>query len=90
MNLCQLFDFDTDTGILSNVISLSSPNYAVIYGVEFSSDNSKLYITSATNRKIYQFNLLAASETAINASSTLIGQTASNYVFGLHGLAVII
>jgi gliding motility-associated-like protein len=83
MNLCQLFDFDTDTGILSNVISLSSPNYAVIYGVEFSSDNSKLYITSATNRSIYQFNLLAGSEIALNASSTLIGQTASNYVFGL-------
>jgi gliding motility-associated-like protein len=83
MNLCQVLDFDNNTGTLSNVISLSSPNYAVIYGIEFSSDNSKLYVTSATNRKIYQFNLLAGNETAINASSTVIGQTASNYVFGL-------
>ncbi len=83
MNLCQVFDFDTNTGILSNTISLSSPNYAVIYGVEFSSDNSKLYVTSATNRMIYQFNLLAGNETAINASSIVIGQTTSNYVFGL-------
>ena len=65
----ELFDFDNITGVVSNNIDI--PNgYWQCYGVEFSPDNSKLYTTgnSATESKIYQYDLNAGSPTAIIAS----------------------
>lgn len=68
--VAELFDFDKATGILSNHINLTTNNNE--YGVEFSPDNSKLYITNIAG--LHQFDLLAGggTETAINASKTTI------------------
>jgi len=43
-NRVELFDFNNTTGVISNAVLVSTGDYA--YGVEFSPDNSKLYISS--------------------------------------------
>ncbi len=66
----EVFSFNSLTGVLSNSISLTkSPGN---YGVEFSPDNTKFYLTSTNG--IFQFDLTAGggTEAAINASKTLI------------------
>lgn len=68
--VAEVFDFDRSTGIVSNRISLTTANNE--YGVEFSPDNSKLYVTSFAG--LHQFDLLAGggTQTAINSSKTNI------------------
>lgn len=74
----QVFDFDKSTGILSNVIYLnnfSNSNYGV-YGVEFSPNNSLLYLSEGgpiSLNFIYQYNLLAGSPSLINNTRITIG-----------------
>ena len=59
-NLKELFSFDNVTGIVSNFIDLETAQDTFGgYGVSFSPDNSKLYISSNSPGKIYQFNLNA-------------------------------
>lgn len=79
--VAELFDFDKATGILSNHISLNTDNNE--YGVEFSPDNSKLYITNSNG--LHQFNLLAGGGTqaAINSSKTNIPMSYNCYPAGL-------
>lgn len=64
----ELFDFDNATGMVSNPILLSINEE--FYGVEFSSDNSKMYVSVVSPSIIYQFDLnaanIAASKNAIN------------------------
>jgi len=59
-NIAEYFDFDINTGVVSNCVNIQSdPNYNY-YGVSFSPDNSKLYITGCLNfNGIYQFDLNA-------------------------------
>lgn len=68
--VAEFFNFDKSTGILSNHISLTTENNS--YGVEFSPDNSKLYITNVNG--LHQFDLLAGggAPSSINASKTNI------------------
>lgn len=68
----ELFDFDNSTGIVSNQVLIG--NNEEFYGVEFSPDNSKLYITVVSPAIIYQFDLLASN---IAASKNIVsyGQT---------------
>lgn len=75
----QLFDFDNENGTISNLISLNvTPR---TYGVCFSPDNTKLYITTGwTEKDIYQFDLTASN---IPASQTLVGTTAASYIGSL-------
>ena len=53
----RLYDFDNTTGILSNPIDLY-PNSGP-YGLEFSPDSSKLYVSSSNS--VWQFDLSAAN-----------------------------
>ncbi|MFP4846544.1 T9SS type B sorting domain-containing protein [Winogradskyella sp. PE311] len=62
-----LFDFDNDTGIVSNSLELYSPqNNNSPYGVEFSAENKKVYATlgfgagGGGQSQIIQWNLEAA------------------------------
>ena len=78
----DLFRFDALTGQVSDFIDLNpyfpAPNFSFIstsYGVEFSSDSSKLYITSANfypnftwEHNIHQFDISTYSAPAILAS----------------------
>jgi gliding motility-associated-like protein len=68
-NKIELYDFDNSTGTISNPRSVTTTNPGISpYGVEFSSDSRKLYITllqlvgngpPAFPSKIYQFDLLS-------------------------------
>jgi gliding motility-associated-like protein len=63
----ELFDFDNTTGIVSNPVLIG--NNEEFYGVEFSPDNSKLYVSVFSPPIIYQFDLLAAN---IAASKNIV------------------
>ena len=67
--VCQLYDFDASTGMLSNPLTLSAPSLIGIssYGCEFSPDASKLYATGGS--RLWQWDLCAGSNAAIAASA---------------------
>ncbi|MBF9220825.1 T9SS type B sorting domain-containing protein [Hymenobacter ruricola] len=71
----ELFDFDPATGVVANPVSLPLlPNSGGrAYGLEFSPDNSRLYVNSGFARRLFQYNLLAGSPTAILNSAQLLG-----------------
>jgi hypothetical protein len=60
----EIFDFNKTGGTLSNLISITGKTFDIgPYGVEFSSDNSKFYITEGAGEKIYQYDLTYTSST---------------------------
>ena len=79
----EMYDFDNSTGSLSNPMILY--NIDDPWGLEFSPDNTKLYVSqySALPRAIFQFDLTAGSDTAINNSRTLIYDLGSNAIRSL-------
>ena len=85
-SLMELFDLDITTGLLSNFINLS-PSSCAPYGVSFSPDNTKLYISysgvAIPYCRISQFDLNAGggnpdsirnSETVIFGSANALSQ----------------
>ena len=57
-DIIDIFDFNITAGTLSNFITLTGITYDVgPYGVEFSSDSSKFYISDGAGDTIYQFDL---------------------------------
>ncbi|MCC6369846.1 MAG: WD40 repeat domain-containing protein, partial [Bacteroidia bacterium] len=71
LQTCELYDFNANTGLLSNPIVLST----VIpgpYGCEFSSDNSKFYAGSSYDGSVYQWNLCAGTSSAIINSQYIV------------------
>lgn len=80
LNIMELFDFDMNTGLISNPITDNigfdplNP-FSGLYGCSFSPDNSKFYIGyfgSGDSSKVYQYNMLAGSSAAILASRTVV------------------
>ena len=59
-NKYELFDFDNLNGTVSNGIT-SPANYVGAYGVEFSPDGTKLYVTQIDVSNIYQFDITQPS-----------------------------
>jgi len=57
----ELYDFDAATGVISNSLSLFSStafiNNSAPYGVEFSPDGSKLYISTIGSHSVYACSL---------------------------------
>lgn len=82
----ELFDFDVNTGIVSNLNVLKNNNPDLAYGVEFSPNSEVLYITtlnqSIENYRVLQFDLNA---TNIPASAQTIFLS-SNYNFKFWGM----
>jgi len=76
-NVLELFDFDTQSGQLSNIVSFANrlSNLYSLYGVEFSPDNSRLYFGSTGG--FFQVNLNAGSPEDIVNSAILISETMS-------------
>ena len=72
----QLFDFDLQTGIISNPLTLT--NYSNAWGLAFSPDGSKLYSTQWTYSAVYQWDLTNYSQTAIQSSKYLIGNASGS------------
>ena len=71
----DLFDFDKSNGAISNAMSFDFSFNTQPYGAEFSPDQSKLYVGVLGPSLIWQFDLTAGNQAAINASKTLIGST---------------
>jgi hypothetical protein len=60
-SIAEYFNFDKNTGIVSNLVNIQTDTLYNYYGVSFSPDNSKLYISCwLNNNGVYQFNLNAA------------------------------
>jgi PKD repeat protein len=62
VNYVEIFDFDTATGELSNYLQIEIPtDYPQVYGVEFSSNSDKLFVTTNTpggsGSKLYELKL---------------------------------
>jgi hypothetical protein len=79
----ELFDFDNATGIVSNAIHLGNftPHIAwCLYGLEFSPDGSRLYVTQENPAVLVQYNLLAGSPAAIIASADTIVMYTANWL----------
>ncbi|MBI3501241.1 MAG: gliding motility-associated C-terminal domain-containing protein [Bacteroidetes bacterium] len=79
----DVFDFDNKTGVVSNPVSLSfGINH--VYGVEFSPDNSKLYVSYyeiGNAGWVSQFDLTASN---VAASQTVLGTSFDpNYIYAL-------
>jgi gliding motility-associated-like protein len=60
--IIELFDFNNETGVVSNASASPAGQYNDPYGLEFSPDNRKLYISTAplgafVERFVYQFNI---------------------------------
>jgi hypothetical protein len=63
-DIIDIFDFESSAGTLSNLISLTGFSFNVgPYGLEFSSDSSKFYVSEGAGEEIYQFNLSYTSAT---------------------------
>lgn len=81
-DIAQLYDFNPMTGVISNPITLSTET-GELYGVEFSPDESRLYVANSFYR-VYQYDLTAAnipnSKTTIYNGTRVVGglQMASN------------
>jgi gliding motility-associated-like protein len=71
----ELLNFNKTTGQFSNLINLSVTNP---FGVEFSPDGTKLYVSTRNATQIFQFNLSAGNAAAINASRVQIGTLPAN------------
>jgi gliding motility-associated-like protein len=72
LNLFEIFDFNKLNGVISNAITFPS-SYPFSYGMEFSPDDSRLYVSGGLGTNyIYQINMNAGSNAAIISSSTLI------------------
>ena len=65
-NVIQILDFDNSGGTLSNEILLTGVTFDNgPYGLEYSSDSSKFYVSDGASGKIKQFDLSYTSSTEI-------------------------
>jgi PKD repeat protein len=86
----RLYDFNTSTGIVSNLQQIAGQGYAA-WGLEFSPDGSKLYAARGPFF-LLQWDLTAGSTAAISASqytvfNTSAGSPAANFLHGALQLA---
>jgi gliding motility-associated-like protein len=88
--IIELFDFNTTTGVVSNLRSSGLSSFFYPIGLEFSPDNSKLYATTSPRNdpssptqipsELYQFDL--SSENPFLNYTTVYTQVGTDTVFG--------
>jgi hypothetical protein len=77
-DMWELFDFNTNTGMVSNPVTFLQTDH--VYGVEFSADASKIYVsTYDVNKTLVQYDLSLTNTVAIAVSETTISTTPSIY-----------
>lgn len=77
-NTVGIYDFDQNTGIVSNPITLAMPDH--VYGVEFSANSMLLYVSCYdVSGTLCQFNITLATAPLILASRTPLSVTADLY-----------
>lgn len=86
-DLVEVFDFNNESGIVSNPVGIQAKAKSYVYGIEFSPNGSLLYYSAGGIGEIWQVNLQAGSEKAIRASATFVGKTAKGNWIGALQLA---
>ena len=71
INVLEIFKFDPRNGNLEPYVTHLDTE-AYLYGVEFSSDVTKLYYT--THRKVFQLDLMSDDPVTISKSQTFLGE----------------
>jgi len=84
----EYFNFDKSTGVVSNWVNLQTntdyQNDYQYYGISFSQDNSKLYISCCLNNNgIFQFNLNAGGGNADSVRASMTKIAGLNWTWGL-------
>ena len=65
-DIIDIFDFESSAGTLSNFMTITGKTFDVgPYGLEFSSDSSKFYVSEGAGEKVYQYNLSYTAGTDI-------------------------
>ncbi len=77
--LFELFDFDINTGVISNPITISG--YPNALGLAYSSNGQLIYLTRLISDPIYQFDLSNYTQTAIANSVNIVGHVTSSGAF---------
>lgn len=77
-NFFQLFDFNNNTGIISNARSFTFPQTQYTHA-EFSPNSQVLYVSRPYDRKMDQFDLSSATQPGIAASRVAFSLTNSYY-----------
>jgi PKD repeat protein len=75
-DLLELFDFDASSGVVSNAFQLPVPAEHP-WGISFSPDNSRLYVTLDERDELIQYTLAPYDPSSIIASRTRIADVAS-------------
>lgn len=76
LGFIEFFDFSTQTGFITNLLHFELGKDALAYGIEFSSDNTKLYVTAGGKHELYQVDLSSGIPDKIMASKQLIATNA--------------
>ena len=73
-NLIQILDFNNTGGTLSNELLISGDTFFINgpYGLEFSSDSSKFYVSDGASNKIIQYDLTYTSSTEMVDNSIIV------------------
>ncbi len=86
----ELFDFDNRTGTISNRLRLperggaeSEDDFSRLYGVSFSPDNSKLYVTVSSPGTLIQYDLSSKDPEAIRSSKQIIFRSEEAELYSL-------
>jgi len=76
----EVLNFNNSTGVPSNPMTFTAPNFYGGYGFEFSPDGTKFYAGIINAATIWQFNLCAGdgSQAAVASSSTAVGTGLAN------------
>ncbi len=81
-NISELFDFDNETGLISNFLSLPTDSFD--YALSFSQDNSKLYFGGGWPiSHIVQYDLDNSTDSLIIDSKSLIFSSLNDIITGL-------
>ncbi len=76
---CQLFDFDNQTGVVSNGFVISDTE---AYGVEFSDDDSKLYFSRYSKFRLTQYDLSSNNNITIKNSEIVLADLNTTAEYG--------
>lgn len=79
-NFFELFDFNNETGEISNPIKFTDNQFDNPYGVEFSPDGKRLYMAGTQNSPIlFQADINLPTAEEIKNSLTVVGQGETSY-----------
>lgn len=84
-SVVDILNFNSATGIITNNFTFT-PSIGSAYGVEFSPDGKRFYVTFWASLSIMQYDMTLGSATAIIASESIIGTSTASLGFSLGAL----